>query len=395
VDLLLDRTTDPPLERQPVEVVERKGLGHPDTLCDALAEAVAVALAHHYLDRFGVILHHNVDKVLLVGGSSRPAFGGGEVVEPMEIFIAGRAARTVGTAEVPVDALAVDACRRWLAAHLPDLDPARHVRIHCRIRPGAQELVELFMRQKRTGVWVANDTSIGVGYAPLTRLEHAVLALERQISGGHLEPRAPGTGTDVKVMAVRRGPTVDLTVATAFVGRRVPDLRDYLEQREALRAKVASEGARALGTEVAATVNAADDPRAGSVYLTVTGTSAEAGDDGEAGRGNRHNGLIAPYRPMTMESVAGKNPVSHVGKIYNILADRMASELHDRIEGVDAAEVRLVSRIGAPVSEPQLVHVRIHAEGDMPQLHRRVEEIARAHLAGAGSLWRRLLEPPG
>jgi S-adenosylmethionine synthetase len=395
VDLLLDRTTDPPLERQPVEVVERKGLGHPDTLCDALAEAVAVALAHHYLDRFGVILHHNVDKVLLVGGSSRPAFGGGEVVEPMEIFIAGRAARTVGTEEVPVDALAVDTCRRWLAAHLPDLDPERHVRIHCRIRPGAQELVELFMRQKRTGVWVANDTSIGVGYAPLTRLEHAVLALERQISGGHLEPRAPGTGTDVKVMAVRRGATVDFTVATAFVGRRVPDLRDYLEQREALRAKVASEGARALGTEVAATVNAADDPRAGSVYLTVTGTSAEAGDDGEAGRGNRHNGLIAPYRPMTMESVAGKNPVSHVGKIYNILADRMAAELHERIEGVDAAEVRLVSRIGAPVSEPQLVHVRIHAEGDMPQLHRRVEEIARAHLAGAGSLWRRLLDPPG
>jgi S-adenosylmethionine synthetase len=51
-----------------------------------------------------------------------------------------------------------------------------------------------------------------------------------------------------------------------------------------------------------------------TVYLTVTGTSAEAGDDGEVGRGNRVNDLITPYRPISLEAAAGKNPVTHVGQ---------------------------------------------------------------------------------
>ena len=74
-----------------VEIVERKGLGHPDTICDALAENLSLALSRFYLERFGAILHHNVDKGLLCGGAARPAFGGGEVTEPIEIYLAGRA----------------------------------------------------------------------------------------------------------------------------------------------------------------------------------------------------------------------------------------------------------------------------------------------------------------
>ncbi|HSJ96111.1 MAG TPA: methionine adenosyltransferase, partial [Myxococcota bacterium] len=66
-------------EAEPVEVVERKGLGHPDSICDALAEAFSLALSRFYREHFGRILHHNVDKVLLVGGRAEPAFGGGAV----------------------------------------------------------------------------------------------------------------------------------------------------------------------------------------------------------------------------------------------------------------------------------------------------------------------------
>jgi S-adenosylmethionine synthetase len=85
--------------------------------------------------------------------------------------------------------------------------------------------------------------------------------------------------------------------------------------------------ARALTKrEVEATLNAAD-LNAGDVFLTVTGTSAEASDDGEVGRGNRTNGLITPYRFMTMEAAAGKTPVSHAGKLYNLAADKIAGAL--------------------------------------------------------------------
>jgi S-adenosylmethionine synthetase len=85
-------------------------------------------------------------------------------------------------------------------------------------------------------------------------------------------------------------------------------------------------------------VNAADDLQAGSVYLTVTGTSAEAGDDGEAGRGNRVNGLITPYRPMTMESAAGKNPVTHVGKISNVCASLITQRQVTEIAEIAAVQ---------------------------------------------------------
>ncbi len=56
-------------------------------------------------------------------------------------------------------------------------------------------------------------------------------------------------------------------------------------------------------------VNTADDIKKKSVFLTVTGTSAEMGDDGSVGRGNRCNGLITPNRPMSMEATSGKNPI--------------------------------------------------------------------------------------
>ncbi|MCA1409472.1 S-adenosylmethionine synthase, partial [Ensifer sp. IC3342] len=81
----------------PVEVVERKGLGHPDTICDALAETLSRNLCREYRQRLGRILHHNVDKALLCGGRSTPAFGGGSVDAPIDIYLAGRATYQVGS----------------------------------------------------------------------------------------------------------------------------------------------------------------------------------------------------------------------------------------------------------------------------------------------------------
>ncbi len=74
-----------------VEVVERKGLGHPDTICDALAESLSQSLCLEYRKRFGTILHHNVDKALLCGGRAVPSFGGGTVFFPIHIHLGGRA----------------------------------------------------------------------------------------------------------------------------------------------------------------------------------------------------------------------------------------------------------------------------------------------------------------
>jgi S-adenosylmethionine synthetase len=377
----------------PVEIVERKGIGHPDTICDGIAEHFSACLCRAYLDRFGFILHHNVDKVLLAAGRSRPAFGGGEVVEPIQIILAGRAESEVRGDAVPVAAIAVEAAREWLRANLPALDVDRDVRILPLVRPGSVDLNRLYCRASAGGAPLANDTSCGAGFAPLTPLERAVLAAERALNAAETKRAHPAIGADVKVMGLRRGDRVRLTVSCAFVGRHVVDLADYAAQKGDVEVLVVEAVRDAIGAEPAVVVNAADDISQGDVYLTVTGTSAEAGDDGEVGRGNRANGLITPYRPMTLEAAAGKNPVTHVGKLYGLVAAAIASDLALRWGASADVECRMASCIGRAIDDPDVVDVRVHGVTDRPraELERTATEVARAHLAGLPALRDRLV----
>jgi S-adenosylmethionine synthetase len=377
-----------------VEVVEHKGVGHPDTMCDALAESFGVALARYYLERFGTLLHFNVDKALLVGGASQPAFRGGTIVTPMEIFLAGRAAREVRGVKVPVDEIAIETGKAWVRKHMHALDPERHIAWHCLARGGSSDLVDLFLAHRpESGVpWLANDTSIGAGYAPATRLDRVVLAAATRLR--ELAHERPEVGEDIKVMGVRRRDRIDLTVACAFIGEHLVDLADYAAQRKAVARDVAAAAEVAARGPVTVAINAADDMAVDRVYLTVTGTSAESGDDGQVGRGNRVNGLITPYRPMSLEAAAGKNPASHVGKLYNVAAHRIASALVERIPEVAEAHCYLLSRIGTPIHEPAFVDVRIRTHDHLPSstVHKRVEEIVRQSLASLGTLAEEILK---
>jgi len=357
---------------QEVEIVERKGLGHPDSICDALAEQICVRLCRHYRERFGTILHHNVDKILLCAGAARPGFGGGEVTAPIELYLGGRATSEYRGETIPVAELAIEACQDWLRANLRMLDVERDVRIVPRIRPGSGELAGLLGRGE-AGVALANDTSCGAGFAPPTDLERVVLEVERALNHADTKARYPAIGEDVKVMGVRRSARIELSIACAMVDRFVPSLDDYARATAAARDVALDAARQATGLEVDAVVNAADDLARGDVYLTVTGTSAEAGDDGEVGRGNRVSGLITPYRPMTLEAAAGKNPVNHVGKLYNVAAARMAAGVVDRVPEVLDASCVLVSRIGHPIDDPQLADVRLVLEQG-----RRIDDVRAA-----------------
>lgn len=377
-----------------IEVVERKGIGHPDTICDGVAEAVSRALCAVYIERFGTVLHHNVDKALLVGGSARPAFQGGEITEPMVLYLAGRAADGAKGVTVPVRELVVETARTWLREHLHAVDVDRDVRIESLVRPGSQDLVDLFLRNAKGGVHLANDTSCGAGYAPLSAAETTVLETSLRLEALARGARTPEVGEDTKVMAIRRGRHLDLTIACAFVGRHLRDLDHYLERRKAL-ASVVREVALATKRDFDAldvAVNAADDPSVASVYLTVSGTSAEAGDDGEVGRGNRVNGLITPGRPMTLEAAAGKNPVTHVGKLYNVAAHEISRDIVAELRDVTYAECILVSRIGRRIDEPASVDVRLRLQDGAPlsQVSARVQEVVQSGLSGLPALSSRI-----
>lgn len=374
------------------EIVERKGLGHPDTICDEIAEEFSLALSRNYMDHFKEVLHHNVDKVLLVAGTSNPRFSGGEIVQPMRLILAGRATTAAGNKIVPVTELAQQSTSAWFKKCLPPVD-IDNISVEVAVHPGSADLTDLFARPLSQRSRLSNDTSCGVGYAPLSRLETIVSAVEKELGVAALGAH-PAFGRDVKVMGVRRGNHIHLTVSCAMVGRWLKDMSDYLHEKDAI-ARLACTVAKQSGADdVTVDVNGADDPDRGSIYLTVTGTSAEAGDDGQTGRGNRVNGLITPYRPMTMESVAGKNPITHVGKLYNVLAGLTAQTIVDALPNVLAVEVYLVSSIGRPINEPAAMNIRVAPRdgSDIGQFGSDIKSICQEHLARLDTLWRDLLD---
>jgi S-adenosylmethionine synthetase len=338
-------------------MVECKGRGHPDSVCDALAEAFSISLTRVYHERCGVILHHNVDKVLLAAGSSAPRYGGGEVTAPIDIYLAGRATHEIDGEPIPVADIAEHASHAWLRANLHALDVNRHVRIHSVVRPGSAELASLAAGERGRRV-LANDTSFAVGYAPASRLENIVRAVEQALTDSATVAAHPMFGEDVKVMGVRRGDQIDLTIACAIIDRYVHGPSEYMDAKQAIT-QLAERASRPYSPHVRVAVNAADDIEAGRLYLTVTGTSAEAGDDGQTGRGNRVGGLITPFRPMTLEAAAGKNVVSHVGKSYSVVAHHIASALVTQCPDIAEATCVLVSRIGQPVDRPQAMELQI------------------------------------
>ncbi|MFW6384349.1 MAG: methionine adenosyltransferase, partial [Halodesulfurarchaeum sp.] len=374
------------VEDQEVEIVERKGIGHPDSICDGIAEAVSRALAQEYLDRFGKVLHYNTDETQLVAGDAAPAFGGGEVVEPIYLLIVGRATKYYEGQAIPVDAIALRAAREYLAENLPNLDLESDAIVDVRLGEGSGDLQEVFGEDGST-VPMANDTSFGVGHAPLTETERLVLDAERRLRT-EFGTDHPALGQDIKVMGKREGSTIDLTVAAAMVDAHIPDMETYENEVDAVREFVANMAREYTDREVRVHVNTADEPSEGAIYLTTTGTSAEQGDDGSVGRGNRANGLITPNRSMSMEATSGKNPVNHIGKIYNLLSTEIAEEVVSEVDGIRDLRVRLLSQIGSPIDQPHVadLHAVTESGTDLAAVEPEIRRLVDEQLADVGSV---------
>ena len=354
-NIFLEELKQVPIEKQNVEFVERKGIGHPDSIADGLAESVSRALCKMYKERYGRILHHNTDEVEVVGGQSAPVFGGGSILEPMYILLVGRATTEVSGIRLPYRTCALKAAYSYLEKNCKNLDVEWDVTLDCRIGQGSVDLRGLYETQRL----LANDTSFGVGFGPLSETEKITLETEKFING-KLWKTLPELGEDVKVMACRMGGEIDLTIAVAMVSSKIPDKDHYKSVIEETIEKVTDFAQKFTKRKLKVFVNTADDYQKGIYYLTVSGLSMENGDDGSVGRGNRCNGLITPMRPMSMEASAGKNPVTHVGKLYNILSNQVADDIVKLGKG-DILEVhtRILSQIGRPIDEPHAASAKV------------------------------------
>jgi len=356
-----------PVAEREVELVERKGLGHPDSLIDGIMEGISRELSKVYIEEFGKVLHHNVDKGQRCGGGTKVEFGGGFFTKPIFVLLSGRATMEAEGKKIPVHHIAQTATHNYLEKTVPELDVRNDLEVDSRISAGSPDLVELFLRGPK--IPYANDTSFGTGFAPLSDLEKVVLTTEKYLNSPGYKKSHPEVGPDIKVMGLREKDKIKLTVACAFISKHVKDIDSYVKLKERVTEDIAKASKKVTDMEVDVFVNTADDVKNKSVYITVSGTSAEMGDDGSVGRGNRVNGLITPFRSMTLEAAAGKNPVNHVGKIYSVLATDIANSISKEYPEIDDITITLLSQIGKPIDQPKVASVTIISKkGDFEKL---------------------------
>lgn len=372
----------------PFEVVERKGRGHPDTLCDAIAETASRYYCRYFSETYGRLAHHWFDKVMLIGGQSRLGFGDGELCKPYRLIFAGKGVRRVGAEEVPVRDLLHRAAKDVLTATLRNFrfdhdlvivdqitDYRGPINLPSRYTPsGADGLVDL------TAAQVSNDCNVCSGFAPLSPIESAVLALEQHLTSQSYLAAHPHTGTDVKVVGFRQRDAAQIIINIPLIAAEVTSYEDYRQKVAAIRQESEE---FVLGTHgLAASISVNPQDVSGKPYLTVTGSVADTGDVGVVGRGNRLNGLITPMRPMSIEAACGKNPVDHTGKLYGLLSQRIADRTYEQFNV--ANQVHIVTFKERPVTDPELVVVYAH---DAPVAAKpQIATLAHEHVAKAQEL---------
>lgn len=364
-NVIVERLNLLPIEQQPLEIVERKGIGHPDTICDAIMNQVSIELSKIYIKKFGRVLHHNIDKGLLVAGEAEQRFGGGEILKPMLLIFGDRATTQFGNESIDINELCIRVAKEWFLKNLRFVDPEQHVKYQVEIKPGSAALTSIF--KKESDILGANDTSAGVGYAPLSKTEKLVLETEKFLNSKHFKKEFPESGEDVKVMGIRHLDKIDLTIAMPLIDRYIESEKEYFRRKEEIHETIKRFVREKSEYKIFVSLNTLDEEGKGidGVYLTVTGTSAENADSGEVGRGNRVNGLIPLNRPVSNEAAAGKNPTSHVGKIYNLLTHRIAGEIYKQVPGLKEVYVWLVSQIGQPINRPKIAAVQVIPEGEL------------------------------
>ncbi len=344
-----------PTFKKRFEIVERKGIGHPDTICDLVMNQISIELSKLYIKETGSVQHHNMDKAMLVAGQNEIKFGGGKMLKPMKMILGDRATFEINDRKLPIADFAVNSAKSWFENNLRYVRK-KDVEYQVEIGTTSTELQSIL----RTKSLKSNDTSVLVGYAPFTKTESLVLEAEQYLNSKKFKNEFPESGEDIKVMGFRNKSQIDLTVAMAFVDSFVESESKYFARKHEMLHSLNEFLKSKFDFEIHSAINCLDEQNQGigGLYLTVLGTSADHADSGEVGRGNMANRVISPSRPASSEATAGKNPVSHIGKIYNVMAFKIADEIQKTITDFDEVIVWMYNIIGRPVSQPKAVVIQ-------------------------------------
>lgn len=351
------------------EVVERKGLGHPDTLSDHLAEYLSVMYSRFTLEKYGAVLHHNFDKVGMLGGKSLVKFGAGKLISPIRVLINGRASFSFGGDSFDVFDMLVGWSKEFFKNKFPNIDTEKDLlffnNLSTASSPGQQEdnsemSARNFWFQPRTlgdlpevKKLFSNDTSLGVGFAPYSVLEKIVLEIEDTLNSSVYKMSNPWIGSDIKIMGVRDMDKLFITMCIPQLADFVNSAQEYKNNIEKARGDINNIFKINNISVYELNINTRDSEEKNEFYLTAIGSSIESGDEGLVGRGNRINRLITPNRIMSMEGAAGKNPVYHIGKVYHLFAHKLSHEIFEKF-GIENS-LSIVSQSGRDLNDPWII----------------------------------------
>lgn len=352
------------------EIVERKGLGHPDNICDSIAEEISRNYSLFCLKNYGLILRHMVDKITVLGGSSKVSFGHGEMVRPIRILLNGRFTHQFNDEQIDYKQIVKLSIFNYFKRIFPLLDTDKWLEIidntHFSQGPGVvydskgnslNERKNFFMvidekmAHLHNNNLRSNDTSTCVSYSPLSDLEQIVILIEKTLDSDEFKKSYPYIGTDIKVMGKRVKKEIGLTCCIPFIAKYTPNVEFYQEKIEWLK-KIIIEMVKDIFPQykVEIFLNTRDDIKNQDIYLTTIGSAIESGDEGAVGRGNRANGVISFNRSMSIEAPCGKNPVYHTGKIYTIISFLISEEIYQKL-GLENT-VYLTSQMGRLIKNP-------------------------------------------
>lgn len=375
------------IDQQPFEVVETKGKGHPDNICDALAEKISANYSKYCLENFGIVLRHMIDKLSILGGGSHVEFGGGKMTAPIRVLINGRFTNKFADQTIDYMDIVQRTIKTYFHELFPLLDAERFLTIidntHVNEGPGVVFLKNGTTKNERKSFFTAidetkaqehankmrtNDTSTTVGYYPLSCLENTVLDIERTLNSEAYKAKYPYVGSDIKVMGVRKDKVIEITACVPLISKFVNDYRDYQDKLAIVNSDIEKIIQKHFPNNYSIKIflNTRDSEQTNDLYMTLIGSAVESGDEGAVGRGNRSNGVIAFTRNMSMEAASGKNPIYHTGKLFTAIGNVIAKQIYEST-GLECT-VFMTSRMGDAIIEPWSVAIKLYAQ---PSSHER------------------------
>ncbi|OGY33892.1 MAG: hypothetical protein A3C02_03880 [Candidatus Andersenbacteria bacterium RIFCSPHIGHO2_02_FULL_45_11] len=367
-----------PIEQHLFEVVERKGMGHPDTLADGVAEAISLEYSQYCMDTFGAVLHHNVDKAAIFGGLAEIGFGSGRMVKPHRLILSGRMSAEMGGQQIDYESIQQQAAQKYLQQCLPSFDFSKWLEIHSFTTSSSRSPYWYRPRDLNDvpdakQPW-ANDTSVCVGYWPLSISEQLTLGLEGFFYQEN-KPVYDWVGQDIKVMTIRNGNTIEVTMCVPFMADKIPTSQVYKERIHWLQSQLLERAMEIVQDRysVSLFVNT-QDQRANDIrghYFVCTGSALDFGEEGMVGRGNRSRGIISSIRPYSMEASNGKNPAYHVGKVWGYIVDVLSRQISQFFDC--ECQMAVTTRMGDPLFHPHQLFVSLSKKVEESEVRALVE----------------------